>query len=172
MAVETYPCTASNDDRQLGDNASTTTTVGFAVFDNFLATESSVRVDIDTSGLAGKTILGATLYWYNNAASTKSKNATWDHRIRFNGGATIYQNTSGAEPAGWNSHALTAGELASLNTAGDTQFLFWVPDPGSTYGRTWPIRQWDYAPNGDYSAYLEVTVADTGSPGKTTILTL
>lgn len=160
MAVTEYHCTESVDDAQTGDGASTTTTVAIAQHNNTTVTESEMRADIDTSGLSGETITAATLYWYGNVASTKSKDASWYHQIAIIGGSIIYANTSGAEPAGWSSHALTAGEIAELNMSGDTGFNFSVPDPGSTYHRTWPLRQWDHTPTGDYSVYLEVTTLD------------
>ncbi len=159
-----YHCLNSLDDRQLGSGASTTGTTITIQDNNVLALQSTARIDLDTSGIGTDTITAATIYWYNNVASTKHKDATWDHRIYFyNGsvkGSMIYQNTTGAEPIGWRSHALTSGELAEINKTGDTLFLFEVPDPGNPlWHRTWVIRAWDFVPNGTFSVYLEVTHA-------------
>lgn len=171
MAVTEFHCLNSVDDQQIGDGASTGTTVMVVQHDNTLVLESFCRIHLDTSGIGTDTISAATFHWYAHTASTKGpKAATWDHYIEFNSGATFYSNTSAAEPAGWSSHALTGGELAGINKSGDTVINFMVPDPGSTYGRKWQIRAWDYVPNGDFSAYLEITHAASGGPTKMTII--
>lgn len=175
MAVTEYHCLNSGDDAQLGDGASTTGTTILISDNRITETNSTARVDLDTSGISD-TITAATLYWYNDGDSDKSpKAATYDHEIYFyNGGtkgAQIYDSTV-QELDGLNSHALTAGELSSINTSGDTSFLFEVPAPGASETRSWTIRAWDFVPNGDFSVYLEVTTEDAAGNARTIIVSI
>lgn len=166
MAVTEFHCLVSTDDWQIGTGVSSSgTTIDIQEQPDFTFS-SQARIFLDTSGIGSDTITAATLHWYNDSASSKSpKAATYDHRIKFQGGATIYQNTA-QEAAGWQSHALTAGELASINTSGDTVFDLFMPAPSAGQSRMWTIRAWDHTPTGDYSVYLEVTHAATGGPTK------
>ncbi len=174
MAVNEYHCLNSLDDRQIGTDANTgdITMDAREIWD--IGASSQGRATLDTSAIGSDTITAATLHWYTHVDSTKFPKAnTWAHAIRIIGGSTIYENTTAKESAGWSSHALTGGELAEINTSGDTEFEFAVGAVGSsTYSRLWFLRTWDHTPNGDYSVYLEVTHAAAGGPTKMTVVSV
>jgi hypothetical protein len=123
---------------------------------------------IDTSPIGTDVISAATLYWYHVSYTKTPKAETYQRFIGV--GASVILDSAATPPAaGWHSHALEAGELASINKTGNTGVWFQVGDP-TTQQRYWQIRAWDYSPTGTYSCYLAVTHAPAGGPTKVSIL--
>lgn len=163
-----YAVSASAKDETVGSGANTGGTLLLALWNNSFATQSYGKALINTSAIGTDVISAAAFKWYHHDY-TKTKAASYRRRITI-GGTDILVSTATPAAAGWHSEDLTSGELALINKTGETEVLFNVDDPGSTYFRSWNVRSWDYDGAGGFACYLQVTHAPAGGPTRFSIL--
>ena len=125
---------------------------------------------VDTSGLsAATTINSATLWWYTSNYATLPKadpEASYIDIYNDTGASYVrIQSVSANRVVGWESHALTSGELGYINTTGLTRFKFTISDEG-TWGeqRQWALRAWDYDSATTYTVKLVVDYSESSPP--------
>jgi len=168
MSVTNCHVPNSGSDGVTGTYPDTSATVLIAMSNIAVGEYLTAVIDIDTSPIGTDAISAATLYWYH-VSYTKTPKAETYQRLISVGSSTILDSTATPPAAGWHSHALEAGELASINKTGNTRVWLQVGDP-TIQQRNWQIRAWDYSPTGTFSCYLEVTHAAAGGPTTVSIL--
>jgi hypothetical protein len=183
MAIYTANVGTGNDDYEIDIFASPDTTGYTATLvscrsnrDSFnvLTARDEAHADVDTSGLDPSWIInGATLNWYTDLYATQPKaHAEGSSIDMWDSGSSIWRavETSTANRiVGWESHALTAGELAYIDINGVTKFRFQMLDLIlANQVRTWSIRSYEHTIGSTFSVYLDVdyTIPSVGGPRK------